>query len=148
MTKQFHFEVLTRWQKGVENNPKSHVSKISGKEDLKISAAKEFKGEASKHNPEDLLLSALSSCHMMSYFYLCQQNKIEILDYQDNAIGTLELKEDASGGFTEVVLHPTVTIKNSKQSDLALKLHEKAHELCFIANSVNFPIKVIPRINN
>lgn len=148
MRKQFQFEVLTEWEKGIQENSKSHTSKIADKVDLHISAAKEFKGEASKHNPEDLLLSALSSCHMMSYFYVCQQNNIDILDYKDVATGTLELKEDSSGGFIEVILNPEITLQDYKQHELALLLHEKAHELCFIANSVNFPIKVIPKINN
>jgi organic hydroperoxide reductase OsmC/OhrA len=148
MRRQFHFEVLTEWQKGIQENSKSHTSKIADKVDLHISAAKEFKGEASKHNPEDLLLSALSSCHMMSYFYVCQQNNIEILDYNDVATGTLELKEDSSGSFIEVTLNPKITLKDHKQNELALQLHKNAHELCFIANSVNFPIKIIPIINN
>ncbi|AGC75200.1 OsmC-like protein [Nonlabens dokdonensis] len=146
MRKQFQFQVLTEWKAGVFQNAKSHTSKIAGKSELEISAASEFKGDASLHNPEDLQLSALSSCHMMSYFYVCRQNRIEILDYHDNAKGTLELKEDSSGGFTQVVLHPIVTLKDASQQELALQLHEKAHQLCFIANSVNFPIKIIPRI--
>ncbi|MEN8816452.1 MAG: OsmC family protein [Nonlabens sp.] len=148
MRKQFQFEVLTEWQKGVQINSKTHTSKIVGKPDLQISAAREFKGEASKHNPEDLLLSALSSCHMMSYFYVCQQNNIDILDYKDLATGILELKEDSSGGFIEVILNPVITLRDNQQKEWALQLHKKAHELCFIANSVNFPIKIIPIINN
>lgn len=148
MKKQYHFEVLTEWKNGVLENPKSHISKTTGKADLYISAAKEFKGEKDKHNPEDLLLSALSSCHMMSYFYVCHKNNIEIIDYRDQSIGTLELKEDSSGGFTEVTLQPMITLKDASQKELAMQLHEKAHKLCFIANSVNFPIKIIPSIVN
>jgi organic hydroperoxide reductase OsmC/OhrA len=140
MKKQFCFQVATQWKKGDHKNSKTHTSKIAEKADLNISAAREFKGEASKHNPEDLLLSALSSCHMMSYFYVCQQHGIEILDYEDKAVGTLELRSDLSGGFTEVQLNPVATITNIAQKALALELHKKAHELCFIANSVSFPV--------
>ena len=146
MKKKFRFEVSTQWKKGIHKNPKTHSSQIAGKPDLNISAAKEFKGEASKHNPEDLLLSALSSCHMMSYFYVCQQQGIDIVDYKDNALGILELRADLSGGFHKVQLNPEVTITNVAQKPLALELHKKAHELCFIANSVSFPVEIIPKI--
>jgi organic hydroperoxide reductase OsmC/OhrA len=146
MKKQFLFEVLTQWKKGDHKNAKTHTSKIAEKPDLKISAARKFKGEASKHNPEDLLLSALSSCHMMSYFYVCQQHGIEVVDYNDNAIGTLELRSDLSGGFTKVQLHPAATITDVTQKALALDLHKKAHELCFIANSVNFEVVIDPSV--
>lgn len=132
----------TLWQKGQFENPKSHISIIQGKENINVSAAREFKGEAEKRNPEDLLLSALSSCHMMSYFYVCQQQDIEIIDYKDTAVGTLELRPDSSGGFTAVQLNPKITIKNNDQKSLALSLHDKAHQLCFIANSVNFKVTI------
>ncbi|MEO9954951.1 OsmC family protein [Nonlabens sp.] len=142
MKSKFHFEVHTQWQKDQFVNPKTHTSTIDGKESMNVSAAREFKGEPDKRNPEDLLLSALSSCHMMSYFYVCQQQGIEIIDYKDTAVGTLELRADSSGGFTAVQLNPVVTIKNKNQKTLAIRLHDKAHQLCFIANSVNFEISI------
>ncbi|MEJ6792453.1 MAG: OsmC family protein [Lacinutrix sp.] len=107
---------------------------------LQMSAAKAFRGEDSLYNPEDLLLSALTSCHMMSYLYVCAQHKIEVLSYVDNAEGDLEVKSSGSGSFKTVRLKPVVTIKNSNQKELALRLHNKANALCFIANSCNFPI--------
>jgi organic hydroperoxide reductase OsmC/OhrA len=146
MNKQFHFEISTQWKKGDFKNSKTHLSKIAGKPDLNISAAREFKGQKDQYNPEDLLLSALSSCHMMSYFYVCQQQGIEIIDYKDNAVGTLELRPDFSGGFTKVQLNPVVTISNASQETPAIDLHKKAHELCFIANSVNFEVIIDPVI--
>ncbi len=142
MKKQFYFEVATQWKKGDHKNPKTHTSKTAGKSNLNISAASEFKGEASKHNPEDLLLSALSSCHMMSYFYVCQQQGVEVVDYKDKAVGTLELRSDLSGGFTKVQLNPVATITNVAQKALAIDLHNKSHELCFISNSVSFPVVI------
>jgi organic hydroperoxide reductase OsmC/OhrA len=144
MKKQFRFEVSTQWKKGDYKNSKTHLSKIAGKPDLNISAAREFKGQEDQYNPEDLLLSALSSCHMMSYFYVCQQQGIDIVDYKDKAIGTLELRPDFSGGFTKVQLNPVVTISNASQERQSIDLHKKAHELCFIANSVNFEISIVP----
>lgn len=146
MKKEFHFEVHIQWQKDQFVNPKTHTSTIDGKESMNVSAAREFKGEPDKRNPEDLLLSALSSCHMMSYFYVCKQQDIEIIDYKDTAVGTLELRPDSSGGFTAVQLNPIITIKNSNQKALAISLHDKAHQLCFIANSVNFKVTIKTQI--
>ncbi|MGJ8684521.1 MAG: OsmC family protein [Nonlabens sp.] len=147
MKKEFRFEVQTQWQQGQFENPKTHVSIIDGKQEIIVSAAREFKGEATAYNPEDLLLSALSSCHMMSYFYVCQQHGVKIIEYKDCAIGTLELRSDMSGGFSKVVLNPVVTLKDPSQELLAMSLHEQAHKLCFIANSVKFDIDIQSVIN-
>lgn len=119
---------------------KNHQISIEGKQVLDISAAKAFKGDPELYNPEDLLLSSLVSCHMMSYLYVCSQNGIEVLEYSDNAEGILEVNPDGSGRFVEVRLYPKVTIVNSDKIDLALELHTKANQLCFIANSCNFPV--------
>ncbi|WP_426483349.1 OsmC family protein [Flavobacterium sp. 2] len=119
---------------------KTHQIKIEGKPVLDVSAAKAFKGDPDLYNPEDLLLSSLVSCHMMSYLYVCSQNGIEVLEYSDNAEATLEVNPDGSGRFTEVILNPKVKISNPDQIELALELHFKANQLCFIANSCNFPV--------
>jgi organic hydroperoxide reductase OsmC/OhrA len=119
---------------------KNHQVKIEGKPILEVSAAKAFKGDPELYNPEDLLLSSLVSCHMMSYLYVCSQNGIEVLEYSDNAEATLKVNPDGSGRFVEVKLFPKVKISNSDQIELALDLHFKANQLCFIANSCNFPV--------
>lgn len=119
---------------------KSHQIKIEGKPVLDVSAAKAFKGDPELYNPEDLLLSSLVSCHMMSYLYVCSQNGIEVLEYSDNAEATLEVLPNGSGRFTEVRLNPKVKISNPDKIELALNLHFKANQLCFIANSCNFPV--------
>ncbi|KAF2511228.1 OsmC family protein [Flavobacterium foetidum] len=119
-------------------NSKTHQIKIEGKPVLDVSAAKAFKGDPSLYNPEDLLLSSLVSCHMMSYLYVCSQNGIEVLEYSDNAEATLEVNPDGSGRFVEVRLYPKVKISNLDKVELALELHQKANQLCFIANSCNF----------
>jgi len=119
---------------------KSHQIKIEGKPVLDVSAAKVFKGDPSLYNPEDLLLSSLVSCHMMSYLYVCSQNGIEVFEYSDNAEATLEVNPDGSGRFVEARLYPKIKISNSDKIELALELHHKANQLCFIANSCNFPV--------
>ena len=119
---------------------KSHQINIEGKPVLNVSAAKAFKGDPELYNPEDLLLSSLVSCHMMSYLYVCSQNGIEVLEYSDNAEATLQVSADGSGRFVEVILKPKVKISNLDKIELALELHTKANQLCFIANSCNFPV--------
>ncbi|WP_423914158.1 OsmC family protein [Flavobacterium sp.] len=123
---------------------KRHTISIEGKPILNVSAAKVFKGDSNLYNPEDLLLSSLVSCHMMSYLYVCSQNGIEVLSYVDNAEATLEVSADGSGRFVEVRLFPKVSISQKEKMDLALDLHKKANQLCFIANSCNFPILHFP----
>lgn len=119
---------------------KTHQITIEGKEILTISAAKAFKGDPHLYNPEDLLLSSLVSCHMMSYLYVCSQNGIDVVSYQDDAEATLEVSENGSGRFIEVRLNPKVVILQDQKITEALSLHTKANELCFIANSCNFKI--------
>ena len=102
---------------------KSHKIKIEGKTVLNVSAAKAFKGDPELYNPEDLLLSSLVSCHMMSYLYVCSQNGIEVLEYSDHAEATLEVTADGSGRFGEVRVTPKVHISKADNIELALERH-------------------------
>ncbi|PWH82666.1 osmotically inducible protein OsmC [Algibacter marinivivus] len=143
------FKAKVNWQLGnneTTQNPKgfsrNHVVTIPNKNaPLEVSAAKPFRGDETLYNPEDLLLSALASCHMMSYLYVCAQNNIEVLNYEDNAEAILEVEGSGSGRFKKVTLNPVVTIKDASKKELAKTLHEKANRLCFIANSCNFPVE-------
>ncbi|MDM1295707.1 OsmC family protein [Sphingobacterium sp. N143] len=123
---------------------KNHYISIDGKEDLQVSAAKAFKGDPTLYNPEDLLLSSLVSCHMMSYLYVCSLHDIEIITYMDRAEAVLETYANGSGHFLHVRLNPAVTITDPNKITLALSLHAKANQLCFIANSCNFPVTHYP----
>ena len=123
---------------------KSHTIAIDGKAVLQVSAAKAFKGDPDLYNPEDLLLSSVVSCHMMSYLYVCGQNGIDVISYTDEAEATLEVLEDGSGRFIAINLNPKVCITNKEEIEEALSLHKKANQLCFIANSCNFPIFHFP----
>jgi organic hydroperoxide reductase OsmC/OhrA len=139
------FQAAAKWTSNQEDSTKRFYSKshkilIEGKPVLNVSAAKAFKGDPELYNPEDLLLSSLVSCHMMSYLYVCSQNGIEVLEYSDNAEATLTVSDNGSGRFIEVKLNPKVTIANPDKIQMALDLHQKANQLCFIANSCNFPV--------
>lgn len=117
--------------------------KISGKNkpDILGSSDSSFRGDKTKYNPEELLLAALSSCHMLWYLDLCADAGVVVVEYTDNASGAMEETPDRSGRFTEVTLKPVVTVSEASMVEKANELHSKARELCFIANSVNFPVK-------
>ena len=100
-----------------------------------------FRGDENKYNPEDLLLSAVSSCHMLWYLHLCSVAGVVVEEYTDNATGIMEERKDGSGCFTEVVLNPRVIVSLESMLPKATELHAVANQMCFIANSVNFPIK-------
>ncbi len=125
---------------------RGHRVLIEGKPVLNATADAAFRGDASVHNPEDLFLTAISSCHMLSYLALCAKHRINVLSYEDRATGIM--REDGKGGgrFEEVTLHPVVTIANAEQIERAEKLHERAHELCFIANSCSVPIHHVAEV--
>jgi len=105
-----------------------------------------FLGDKTKYNPEDLFLSSISSCHMLWYLHLCATNNITVTSYIDNANGVMQESTNGSGKFSSVTLNPVITITNILNKDKAIKLHEKANEMCFIANSCNFKIKHLPKI--
>ena len=134
------FWTLNRKHENIKTYSRNHSIAIEGKPLLEVSAAKAFKGDATLYNPEDMLLASLVSCHMMSYLYVCAQVGIEVLSYADAAEAILEVNNDGSGRFTEVILNPKVMIAQTDRTEEALALHKKANELCFIANSCNFPV--------
>jgi len=119
---------------------------INGKPELQGSADPAFRGDKTKWNPEELFLASLSACHMLWYLHLCADEGLRVLSYRDQAAGVMEELENGSGRFTEVVLYPEVTISDADHLDKAKKLHQQAHEMCFIANSCNFPVRHEPNI--
>jgi organic hydroperoxide reductase OsmC/OhrA len=123
---------------------RDHTVHIDGKPDLAMSSDPAFRGSAARHNPEDLLVASLSSCHMLWYLHLCAVAGIMVTAYADEAEGAMI--EDANGGrFERVVLHPRVTISAGDPAKAA-ELHHEAHRQCYVANSVNFPVLCEPVI--
>ncbi len=104
-------------------------------------------GDPLKHNPEDMLIAALSSCHMLWYLHLCAVNKVVVMAYEDAAHGEMVMHRDGSGEFVKVVLRPKITVSNESDPQKAQALHEEAHKFCFIARSVNFPVTCEPEID-
>lgn len=125
---------------------RSYTIRIPGKPELQGSADRVFHGDPAVHNPEDLFLAAVGGCHMLAYLALCARRGVRVLEYQDHATGVLRLDRDGSGRFTQIELTPTVVVADPDTKDLALALHEVAHQECFIANSCSVPIRCRPAV--
>ena len=100
-----------------------------------------FRGDKTRYSPEDLVVASLASCHMLWVLHLCAEAKITIVEYVDAASGTMTLNADGSGQFAEVVLRPRITVLEAEREDDLIAVNKKAHSLCFIARSVNFPVR-------
>lgn len=123
---------------------RNHIIRATDKADIAGSSDPAFRGDKTRYNPEEFMVAALSTCHMLSYLHVCVVNGVVVTDYKDNATGTMAETSDGGGHFTEVTLNPVVTVKDASMIEKANELHHKASELCFIANSVNFPVKHSP----
>jgi organic hydroperoxide reductase OsmC/OhrA len=102
-----------------------------------------FRGDAGRYNPEELLVGALSACHMLAMLHLCADAGVVVTDYLDEAEGEMD-EHGESGEFIRVVLRPRMTITDGSRIGDAIALHHRAHELCFVARSVNFPVMCEP----
>ena len=118
---------------------------IPGKPSFRGSADPAFRGDPALCNPEDLLVVALSSCHMLSYLALCARVRLPVVSYVDACTGTMDMK-DGKIRFVEVVLRPRVVVAKGANLEQARQLHASAHGECFIANSVNFPVRNEPQV--
>lgn len=155
MAHEHHYTLHVEWTGNLgtgtdhyRSYKRDHIVRIEGKPDLLGSADPHFRGDTSRHNPEDLLVAALSACHLMSYLHVCAINGVVVTAYTDRATGRMESYPDGSGRFVEVVLHPHVTVKDATMITRAIELHHKANELCFIANSVKFPVLHEPEVRS
>lgn len=123
---------------------RDHKIKAGDKPTIAGSADPAFLGDAKRWNPEDLLVASAAACHKLWYLHLCADAGIVVLGYLDNAEGTMAAGD--RGHFTEIVLRPVVTIAAGGDVKLAEDLHQAAHEQCFVANSLNFPVRCEPEI--
>lgn len=119
---------------------RSHTISVDNKVELLGSSDPAFRGDKTRHNPEDLLLASLASCHMLWYLHLCADHGVVVLDYVDHASGIMQETPDGGGHFTTVTLNPVVRVAAASMIELANELHELANKRCFIANSCNFPV--------
>ena len=152
MAKEHHYSTQLNWTGNRGEGTidyraydRDHVLAAGGKPEIPGSSDPGFRGNPERYNPEELLVGSLSSCHMLWYLHLCAVNGIVVTDYRDEAKGIMVETADGGGRFTEVVLYPVVTITEPAKVGRALELHAEAGKTCFIANSVNFPVRHIPK---
>ena len=146
------FAVTNRWTGNLGTGTSSYTAysrnhEISGEGKtvaIEGSSDARFRGDGARYNPEELLVASLSTCHMLWMLHLCADAGIAIVEYADEASGEMAIHADGGGEFVRVTLRPRMTILDEGQVAQALALHHRAHELCFIARSVNFPVGCEP----
>ncbi|WP_295117546.1 OsmC family protein [uncultured Leifsonia sp.] len=131
---------------GYKSYGRDHTVRTEGKHAIEGSADRTFFGDRDRWNPEELLLAALSQCHMLSYLAEAARAGVVVVAYTDRATGIMEQTNDGGGHFTSALLRPTVTIADPAQAELAESLHAPAASKCFIAASVNFPVHHAPEL--
>jgi organic hydroperoxide reductase OsmC/OhrA len=148
MKKTVQYRVHTRWESaaGTANNDydRAHSVAVDHKPDMILTTANPLKGDPGKLNPEDLLVASVSSCHMLTYLYLCAAEGVVVTEYTDEAIGTLIETNPETTCINKVQLNPVVTVAEEGMVEIAIHLHHKAHNNCIIANSVKFEITTDP----
>ncbi len=147
MNGQHNYSLTVKWTgntgTGTSNYKefeRSHSIFVTNKIEILGSSDPAFRGDKAKHNPEDLLLASISACHMLWYLHLCAMEGIIVTNYIDNATGIMIETANGGGKFTEATLNPIVTITDISMTEKANEIHNKANELCFVANSLNFPV--------
>jgi organic hydroperoxide reductase OsmC/OhrA len=154
---QHEYEVAIQWQgnrgsgtSDYKSYGREHTITAIGKPDILGSADRAFRGSTERWNPEELLLAALSQCHLLSYLHVAATHGLVVTAYTDSAAGTLQQTDNGGGHFVSATLRPVVTILGGsapeRQAELAQHLHGEASAKCFIAASVNFPIGHEPTI--
>jgi organic hydroperoxide reductase OsmC/OhrA len=154
MVKEHHYQLTATWT-GNRGRGKSDYRayardfEISGGEQrvpIPGSSDPAFRGDGSRYNPEELMVAALSTCHMLWALHLCAEAGIVVTAYEDSPVGTMRENPDGSGEFTAVVLRPRMTVADGSKIEQARALHQRAHQMCFIARSVNFAVSHEPEI--
>lgn len=132
---------------GYKHYSRDFLLEAEGKPTVAGTADTHFHGSPGRWNPEEMLLAALSSCHQLAYLHLCALNGVVVTAYADAAEGFMRYEAaTGSGRFERVILRPRVTVTAGSDEAKAQELHHRAHELCFIANSVNFPVEFAAEI--
>ncbi|MGY5355813.1 OsmC family protein [Wenyingzhuangia sp. IMCC45467] len=152
MNNEHTYKIGLEWKGKLTTNKRNKLSyeriyelSFDNKPNLTGSSDATFHGDNTLYNPEEMLLSALSSCYMMSFFYICSLKNIEIVSYKDNPMGMVKVNPNGSGQFEEVLLQPSIAIKSCK-AKLIEQAFTEAHDYCFIARSCNFNILHNPKI--
>ena len=144
---QYHFTVTRTGSRGEGTKTYKayecdHTIEVSGKPVIPGTSEVSNLGNQKRYNPEELLVASLSACHMLWYLHLFAMNKIVVAAYEDKATGTMQNTPDGGGHFTEVMLHPAITIAGKADEYILQQLQQQANKLCFIAHSCNFAVRL------
>ena len=152
MTREHQYRAVVTWTgdrgtgtSGYRAYGREHVIDVDGRPGIPGSSDPQFRGDPTRWNPEQLLVASLSQCHLLWYLHLCADAGVVVTQYVDHAEGSMTESRDG-GHFTEVVLRPLVTVTSADMVPAARRLHADAHRACFIAASVNFPVRHEPMI--
>jgi organic hydroperoxide reductase OsmC/OhrA len=147
MSHRHRYETTVTWTgnagtgtSGYRDYQRTHEISADGKPMIPGSSDPAFRGDPARWNPEELLVASLSQCHLLWFLHVCAAEGVVVTDYRGHAAGTMVETPDGGGRFELVVLRPEVRFASSAHAERAAELHERAHQLCFIANSVNFPV--------
>lgn len=148
MAKEHVYHLTLNWTgnsgngtSGYRAYERSHTISAPNKPEIPASSDPAFRGDPTRYNPEEMLVASLASCHMLWFLHLCADNGVIVLDYADSPIGIMIETANGGGQFKEVTLRPAVIVHDAGSLEKLEVLHQKANALCFIANSVNFPVK-------
>lgn len=146
-TKHHKYEAQIAWTGAGESGTKNYKSylrdyniNVSGKPAIAGSSDPAFRGDPERHNPEDMLVASVSSCHMLWYLHLCSVSGVTVTSYVDNAVGVMEEDATGRGRFTKITLQPAIKITAASNMEKAKEAHATANKMCFIANSLNCPV--------
>lgn len=149
---EHHYGATVRWTGARQGTTSSwraysreYEALIESKPTLRLTSDGAFLGDEALHNPEDLLVISLSGCHLLTYLWQCSRHRLHVLSYADEASGVMNW-DGQTYRFSEVVLRPRVVVEEGSDLALAQELYDRAHELCFIARSVNFPVRHEPEV--
>ncbi len=151
MSPAHHFTISLNWTgnrgsgtSGYRDYDRCHELSRPGKQVIAGSSDPVFHGDGTRYNPEELFVGALSSCHMLWYLHLCAVAGVVVESYCDDAEGTMQIEANGGGRFTDVILRPRCRYKDPVDPSVVRRLHHESHALCFVANSVNCPVRVEP----
>ena len=127
---------------GYKDYSRAFELEAEGKHGIAGSSDPVFRGDEGRWNPEQLLVGSLSACHKLWFLHLAAVAGVVVTEYVDHAEGAMRTTPGAeTGRFEQVTLRPRVTITAASDASKIAALHEDAHRRCFIANSVNFPVR-------
>ena len=151
--REHRYRITVSWTGNLGNGTSSygaysrdHEIAAANKPSIPGSSDPLFRGDRSRWSPEELLVASLSTCHKLWYLHLAAENRVIVTAYTDRPEGVMEEQADGSGRFARVVLRPSVSVVAGTDKERATALHRAAHEKCFVANSVNFPVTCEPEI--